>query len=185
MCVLLASVPRLRCALLANMLRESHKRNSLENMVDLHMIPVSQGHTYALWVWANDAATRRASGDRDLIPWGEHVDWLQSLNGTVDHQVATDRDSGQPLGVIRLDFSDDKTEARLSYCVAPEARGQHVGTQLVQWAMDTHANEAVLLAEVESANAVSHRIFQGLGWYWHVGLNLYIWPPRVDVENVV
>ena len=146
------------------MLRESHKRNRLRNMVDLHMIPVSQGHTYALWVWANDTATRRASGDRALIPWGEHVDWLQSLNGTVDHQVATDRDTGQPLGVIRLDFSDDKTEAQLSYCVAPEARGQQVGTQLVQWAMDTHANETQLFADVEPTNEYSAKIFLTLGW---------------------
>ena len=75
--------------------------------------------------------------------------------------------AGCPCGVLRLETHDQWTTARLSYGLAPEARGQGLGRMLVVAGLDAlralHPITRVH-AEVSTGNAPSLKIFRQLGW---------------------
>jgi RimJ/RimL family protein N-acetyltransferase len=130
--------------------------------------PATGDDAYALWVWANDAETRKRSGDRQPIAWADHVAWLQSrlpADGALVF-VAVDGD-GQPVGSIRFETTDAWRRARLSYVVAPEARGAGYGRTLLQEGLLALARvrpATAIDAEVWPGNSRSLHLFRSLGW---------------------
>jgi ribosomal protein S18 acetylase RimI-like enzyme len=130
--------------------------------------PCRMDDAYALWLWANDAATRTAAFDRGEIGWREHVDWLErqlaSGNAFVSMGFLVD---GRPIGSVRFDTEDSWRTARLSYVVAPEARRQGYGRSLVEegmFALRAQHADASVRALVRADNEASQRIFRALGW---------------------
>lgn len=123
---------------------------------------------YALWIWANDPQTRAASHGRPPIPWEGHRAWLSERIGSPDHLILVGMASGElPVGSVRFDTADGWQSARLSYVVAPEARGRGFGRALVEQgtALVRAEHPGVrLLAEVLEVNVASARAFRGLGW---------------------
>ena len=134
----------------------------------LRLRPAVTADAYALWIWANDPATRAASFERPPIDWSGHLVWLaaQLTDPTVLFLVAESMD-GRPLGVIRLETRDDWRSARLSYGLAQEVRGQGHGRSLVISGMQAlHALHpgTSFIADVATTNVPSLRIFRRLGW---------------------
>ena len=123
---------------------------------------------YALWLWANDPAVRIASGDRGLIQWGEHLDWIAGRLASRDVMmligvIALER----PIGTIRFETEDRWATARVSYLVAPEARGDGLGRQLLERGMEALVEvhpAARADALVTPANGASCHLFRSLGW---------------------
>lgn len=123
---------------------------------------------YALWLWANDPETRRASSGRATIPWAEHQSWLSDRlpdqSALVLIAVTPD---GQPVGSIRFDTADAWATARLSYVVAPEARGRGLSRPLVAKGTALLRQErpgVEVRAEVLDDNARSLAVFRDAGW---------------------
>lgn len=130
--------------------------------------PAGPDDAYALWVWANDAGTREASFGREPIAWADHVAWLGRVLGDTTHGVLIARTGdGRPVGSIRFDTPDGWRTARLSYVVAPEARGRGISAPMVragvEWALREHPGAAVF-ARVMESNERSLRVFRRLGW---------------------
>ena len=118
-----------------------------------------------VWLWRNDAETRRASFDSEPIPLAAHERWfldsLDSPRRKIYIVVAGDR----PSGVVRLDVTGQ--EAAVSIHLAPESRGRGVGPRALQ------ALEAVafgplglvrLAAEIKPDNLASLSAFVKAGF---------------------
>lgn len=123
---------------------------------------------YALWIWANDSGTRTASHARAVIEWRAHVEWLDTRARDANSLVLiAETLEGRPVGSVRFASEDEWKVARLSYVVAPEARGQGLSRSMVRAALSVleseHEPESVV-AEVLSTNEASLRVFRGLGW---------------------
>lgn len=122
---------------------------------------------YALWLWANDPETRNASFGREIIPWDVHIEWLERTLADPSALLLVGDVRGQPVGSIRFDSHDDWCTARLSYVVAPEARGQGFSRPLVsqgvQWLRSCHP-AATVHADVVQHNERSLRLFRHAGW---------------------
>ncbi len=129
----------------------------------------TEADAYALWLWANDGATRAASFGRKEIAWEEHIRWLTGCLRSESHLILVARSaSAQPVGVIRFDTTDGWKTARLSYAVAPEQRGRGHGGHIVSagtTALRARHPAAAIWAEVTEGNEPSLRIFRGsAGW---------------------
>jgi RimJ/RimL family protein N-acetyltransferase len=134
----------------------------------LHVRPAQPADAYALWLWANDDASRVASFDRPLISWDSHVTWLrEQLASSTSMVLIADGPNAQPVGSVRYDTEDGWRTARLSYVVAPESRGQGLSVGLVQegtrFLLGIHRRTAII-ATVRTSNEASMRLFQKLGW---------------------
>lgn len=123
---------------------------------------------YALWLWANDPETRAASHSRQPIPWTAHVRWvneqLASPNALI---LIAESGGGQPVGSTRFDSSDGWKSARLSYVVAPEARGRNISRTMLVEAIDflrAQKRPGAIVADVMPDNERSLSVFRALGW---------------------
>jgi RimJ/RimL family protein N-acetyltransferase len=130
--------------------------------------PADASDVYALWVWANDAESRRASGGRDEVGWASHVAWFDACLQSPAHVIfMAALPSGQPVGVVRFDTQDDWRTARLSYTVAPEARGRGLAVPIVTLgtaALRARHPAVSIHADVSPENGRSLRVFRRNGW---------------------
>jgi RimJ/RimL family protein N-acetyltransferase len=96
------------------------------------------------------------------------VGWLARVLGDPAHAVLVGLAAhGRPVGSIRFDTPDGWRTARLSYVVAPEARGEGLSRPLVRagvaWLRSARPGTAVR-ARVMESNERSLRVFRRLGW---------------------
>jgi spore coat polysaccharide biosynthesis protein SpsF len=152
--------------------------------------PADSADAYALWLWANDLETRGASFGRSPIAWADHVRWLRARLADPQARLFVARDAEDcPIGSVRFDSEDAWRTARLSYVVAPEARGRGYGRSLVERGVAAlrAAHPGVRVrAEVVPTNARSVAVFRALGWEEREpgdgGAALHFWtgPSRED-----
>jgi RimJ/RimL family protein N-acetyltransferase len=127
----------------------------------------SASDAYALWIWANDEATRAASFTHERISWDGHVRWLAQTLASDDKLVLiAESHDAQPLGSVRFDTVDAWRTARLSYVVAPESRGRGVSRPMIEAALRflSEKGPVEIHADVLRSNDRSARVFRALGW---------------------
>lgn len=132
----------------------------------LDMRPATMADADQLFDWANDPITRAWSRSTDLIPREDHDRWMQFnvLQGYPQHLVMiADSDYGS-VGVVRFDAEKrDVMRYRVSITVAPQFRGQGLAHGVLAEACRL-MQDSTLLAEINSANARSRRIFEKCGF---------------------
>ena len=73
---------------------------------------------------------------------------------------------GIPIGLLRMDFSEDR--AILSYNIARESRGRGYGKELIRagesWIMEKISQVRILEANVKSENIPSRRLLKENGF---------------------
>lgn len=140
----------------------------MTSTMTLTLRPAGPPDAYAFWVWANDPETRRASHNRPLIPWSEHVEWLDRVlhDDQIRALVAEEAD-GCPVGWVRIQTSDRWSSAWVSYVIAPEARGRGLGGAMLSLgvrAAIADRPDLMLFAKVIGDNPKSLHLFRRLGW---------------------
>jgi len=118
-----------------------------------------------LWRWANDAETRRRSFHPTPIPYGDHVAWLEARLAAETSSLWIASDEQGPVGQVRLDVTDGVAEVSLA--VAPERRGQGLGTAMLREALAAAAGQwrgLRLRAQVFADNVASLRLFRRCGF---------------------
>ncbi|MBL8616171.1 MAG: UDP-2,4-diacetamido-2,4,6-trideoxy-beta-L-altropyranose hydrolase [Deltaproteobacteria bacterium] len=130
----------------------------------LQLRPASMEDAATLFSWANDPAARAASVHSAPVPWEGHLAWLQARVDSPQHAIFILEHEGAPAGVVR--FADEGARWRLSYSLAPEARGRGLGRALVQRGLLAIAGKGptAVLAEVKADNIASLLTFRRLGW---------------------
>ncbi|MEX1148120.1 MAG: GNAT family N-acetyltransferase [Sphingomonadales bacterium] len=107
--------------------------------------------------WRNDPLTRQMSRDRDAVERNDHVAWL-ARTLALDagrRRICIAVADGTPVGTVRLDRVDDGV-CELSWTMAPEARGQGLGREMVS--AFCRMTGGRLRAVVRAGNAASRRI---------------------------
>jgi RimJ/RimL family protein N-acetyltransferase len=128
--------------------------------------PASSVDAGCLHAWRNEAETRAASFDTSPIAWEEHVRWLDAklANPRARVMIATD-ESGEEVGVVRLDASGDAAE--ISVSIDHRHRGHGIGTAVIRagaaLAM-TELGARRVIARIRPENARSLRAFAGAGF---------------------
>jgi len=85
--------------------------------------------------------------------------WLPTRGGFSSAEI-----DGVPVGVVRLDWSEEGDGCDLSFTVAPEHRGKGYGFAIVEHAVQGMQNVRVC-AETKMSNMASRRIFERLGFH--------------------
>jgi RimJ/RimL family protein N-acetyltransferase len=120
-----------------------------------------------LWRWANDAETRRRSFNPAPIPYADHLAWLEARLAAEASSLWIVSDEGGPVGQVRLDLADGVAEVSLA--VAPERRGQGLGTAMLSAALAAAATQwrggIRLRAQVLADNVASLRLFRRCGFH--------------------
>lgn len=86
-----------------------------------------------LWRWANDAETRRNAFDPSPIPFERHVGWLERRLASDATRLLIFSDDAGPVGQVRFDVEDGVAE--IDVAIAPERRGQGLGTAMLREAL--------------------------------------------------
>lgn len=121
-----------------------------------------------LWLWRNDAETRRNSKSTDPVLWADHQNWFaRALNDDARRIYVASLD-GRSIGTARFDAMDGGPGRWLvSIALAPDARGRGLGGHLLAKACEQIAVDcdvSALDAEIRYENMASQRIFSACGF---------------------
>jgi RimJ/RimL family protein N-acetyltransferase len=119
-----------------------------------------------LLAWRNDPTTREFAFDQGVIRREEHREWLNRK--LTDHRCALFilEDAGEPVAQVRLDKLPDGG-ADVDVAVAPQARGQGLGTQALRRVVPVAADRleaSCVIARVKPGNEASLRTFAAAGF---------------------
>ncbi len=83
-----------------------------------------------IFQWANDAATRAASFQSDIIGWDTHRAWFSQRQQDPNClMLICGDDQGNPLGLVRFDIVED--EAIISINLNPSVRGRGLSSFII------------------------------------------------------
>lgn len=116
-----------------------------------------------MFEWRNHPSVRAASRNPEVIKWKEHQEWFASVTTDADRLLLIGEREGVPLGVVRFDIDDDRTE--VSIYLVPGIRDAGLGRGLLQsaeqWLVENRPAIREVRAHVLGANERSHRLFLG------------------------
>lgn len=124
----------------------------------------------------------------DLAPLSEHVlIHLQHGGDQFDEHLIAQTNSGQLIGYLHLDKSDEVSGPVVEVVVHPEFRNNKVGTTLVKFAMDRLQDSRLRLwahGELASAHALAAKLgFSKARELWQMRRSLYAELPKVDLPK--
>ena len=99
------------------------------NAATMELRAATREDAAVIYAWATDAGTRAASFDSAPLDWSKHVSWLESVLQDPNRVLWIGMVDGEPVGSIRFDISGGR--ANVSIQIAPEHRGQGLGTALM------------------------------------------------------
>ena len=130
---------------------------------ELSLRPATMADAPAVWAWRNDPDSRAASLNEREIPYPEHEAWFAAALADPDRTLLIGVEpGGEAVGMVRFDCAAGD-DTRVSINLAPQRRGQGLGTALLRLAVATRADER-LRAEVRAANEASRRLFERCGF---------------------
>jgi UDP-2,4-diacetamido-2,4,6-trideoxy-beta-L-altropyranose hydrolase len=119
-----------------------------------------------IWEWANEVDVRKWSFNSRAIAWQDHKKWFDHKlkDENCFHFIATDV-SGNALGQIRFDISDDIAEAHIT--IDRDIRGCGAGSHLIRAGIDKlcdHVTLKCVRGHVLPENIASIRAFKKAGF---------------------
>lgn len=115
-----------------------------------------------VWAWNFAPDVRAQSLDPRIVSFAEHHAWWCAR--LLDPRRATwiVEHGGAPIGVVRIDPTDDTSSDRISIALAPEARGCGVGRRAI--ALACAAWSRPILAQILDTNLASQAAFAAAGF---------------------
>lgn len=100
---------------------------------DLVARPATLEDSRRLWEWRNDPGTRTGSRHCEMVPWLEHLAWLESSSTREDRVLLVVDDPLGPVGTVRWDLDgESQGEWEVSIAVAPERRGRSLARPMLR-----------------------------------------------------
>ena len=132
--------------------------------------PVTLADSRQLWEWRNDPGTRASSRHAEMVPWLQHLAWLESSLTREDRMLLVVEDPVNtvgPVGTVRWDLGS-QGEWEVSVTVAPDRRGQSLARPLLraaevalsEVARSSGTDVTAYLAVVHVDNGASVRLFE-------------------------
>jgi spore coat polysaccharide biosynthesis predicted glycosyltransferase SpsG len=107
-----------------------------------------------LWEWRNDPGTRAGSRHGEMVPWLEHLAWVEASLTREDRVLLVVDDPLGPVGTVRWDLAGEG-EWEVSITVAPDRRGRSLARSMLQAAEAAPLEVATLPDEALSEVARS------------------------------
>jgi RimJ/RimL family protein N-acetyltransferase len=130
--------------------------------------PATTADAALLLTWANDSDTRAASFHPARIETEAHVTWLAETLTLPTRRLFIGLLDGQPIGQVRLDLTGSG-QAEVGISVAPERRGQGLGSRLLAAGLEAGRRDRAFgverfVARVRVGNEASMRLFERAGF---------------------
>ena len=136
--------------------------------IELH--PASQDEdgpdSRAFWAWRNDATTRQMSRSTDAITWDAHRAWYARAAHDPTKAIVMASVNGIPACMVRFDALEAGA-AEININMNPAMRGKKLGRSILAAACAYGfgtLNLSRIYAEIKPDNAVSIKIFEGVGF---------------------
>jgi len=131
--------------------------------------PATLDDMKAVFDWANDPGTRKASFTSTEIPWETHVAWYSASLESGDRVLLIAERDGERLGLLRFDRHRDREgweRCSIGINIAPEQRGKGLGTTLLVQGVDEARKVGIgtIIAEIRPDNVASVRAFEKAGY---------------------
>lgn len=127
--------------------------------------PATAADSRRVWEWRAASGLERFSLSGQMPGFADHDRWFRAALHDPQRKFRIFLHNGRPCGYLRLDLTD-KDRARVSICLAPDARGQGLAATLL--AEGTRAGIAQGLtrldAEIHPENKASLRCFKQAGY---------------------
>ena len=133
--------------------------------------PADAGDAFLLWRWANDAATRAQSFQKEAIPWDDHRRWLARRLASEACRIYILEWRTIPVGVVRYDRIEADL-ARISFAVDRDFRGRGLGLRLIEMSRPLASRDLAVEsfeAETLPENAPSRKVFGRAGFHEEPG----------------
>ena len=118
--------------------------------------------------WRNDAQTRAASWNVDLIDKATHIKWFNAAVKDQKRIFLMGELGDRKIGMVRFDACTEDIKAwKVSIMISPESRSQGIGASLLTHAISYFHSKlpgASLIAEVKNSNTASRHLFERLGF---------------------
>ena len=117
-----------------------------------------------VWEW-RDALDDSFRVSDEKPPYAEHDRWFRKAVSEADPIIRILTQGALARGYLRLDRTG-ATSARVSICLAPDARGQGLGRRLLVEADRLGARLGLerLVAEIHEGNGASRKVFEAAGY---------------------
>lgn len=129
---------------------------------ELVLRPANPDDARRLWNWRNDLETRMNSVTQHEVPWESHRTWLTNSLQNPSRILVIAEVGSVPVGTVRYDLRQSPRDWEISWTVAPEARGQGIGTRMVEEALRARSGQR-LWARIKSENHASIAIAERVG----------------------
>lgn len=104
----------------------------------MRLRPATLNDARCLLTWRNDPDTRQMFFSTAEVPWGAHFAWLtRVLADDAQKLLIWETDEGIPVGTIRVG-PDQGAGRDLSWTIAPDWRGNGLGTEMLRTLVTTH-----------------------------------------------
>jgi RimJ/RimL family protein N-acetyltransferase len=116
--------------------------------------------------WRNDEVTRSMSTNADIVEWGEHDEWYKAVLLDPNKVIIVGEDDKGKIGVVRLDYNDERTQAKISINLNPIRRGQKLSSSLLNESIcfAKLTNDIRLIAKIKHQNTISIGCFSKCGF---------------------
>lgn len=130
-------------------------------VTELRLVPAQAADAERLLAWRNDPVTRAASHQAQEVSASEHHAWLLRSLADPSRRIWLAWLGGAAVGTVRCDRPAGQAHTTLSWTVAPEWRGQGVGSAMLRLALAT--GPGPWHAEVRLGNRASVRLAESVG----------------------
>jgi RimJ/RimL family protein N-acetyltransferase len=136
--------------------------------MEVSLRPATDSDVNVIYAWLNDAATRAASFQSEMVPYDSHVRWFGDSLARSDRHLYMAEVAGQgPVAIVRFDrVAEEPGCAEISINVSPEQRGRGVGVAALRAATATARGLGIgrILAFMRPDNEASRRAFERAGY---------------------
>lgn len=118
-----------------------------------------------IFIWRNDATTRKMSIDTKEINFEDHVNWLENALNNNELKLYIIEYENSKIGVVR--FDRDGHDLIISINLNPAFRGQGLANNSLTLAIDEIRKEWVfdkIIAKIKSENKASFKLFERCGF---------------------
>ncbi len=118
---------------------------------------------YDCYKWINDPIVRNNSIKKSHISWEDHKLWFFEKLSSDSSKMYILEVNGLPVGVIRFDTYEKKSDALISLTVDPVFHGRGYGKKMLSMGIKK-VNYSKLIAFVKKTNNISMSLFNSLGF---------------------
>ena len=114
-----------------------------------------------IFEWRNDEFNRSMSASGISIDWKEHTKWYKSALIDPDKVIVVGEDSVGKIGMVRIDYSEKRTQATISINLNPIRIGQRLSSDLLNESISYAKlpKDIRLIAQIRHQNIASIRCF--------------------------